>query len=84
MIELAAPPAVVVYAAQQREGLSAAAAVTSTQVQVAAIAAEQDQLQQQLAAHDIPVLFSVQRVYNGVAVFCNGAQRTAIAPLPQA
>ena len=82
MIELGAPPAVVVYASQQRQGLSAAAAATAAQLQVAVIAAEQDQLQQQLAAYDTPVLFSVQRVYNGVAVLATEAQRAAIAQLP--
>ena len=50
---------------------AAAAATAATQVQVAVIAAAQDQLQQQLAAYDTPVLFSVQRVYNGVAVMAD-------------
>ena len=46
------------------------------------IAAAQDQLQQQLAAFDTPVLFSVQRVYNGVAVMADAAERAALAQLP--
>lgn len=82
MIELDEPPAAVVYASQQQLGVSAAASAAATQVQVAAIAAAQDQLQQQLAAYNTPVLFSVQRVYNGIAVLADETQRTALARLP--
>ena len=82
MIELEDPPAVLVYAAKQNQGPSAAAAVAAAQVQVAAISAAQEQLQQQLTAYDAPVIFSVQRVYNGVAVLATQAQRAAIAQLP--
>ena len=75
MIELAAPPAVVVYAAQQREGAFCGGSRDSRGGAGCRIVAEQAQLQQQLAAYDTPVLFSVQRVYNGVAVLANGAER---------
>lgn len=82
MIELDASPAAAVYAARERQGISAAAAAAAAQVQLAAVAAAQDQLQQQLTAFDTPVLFSVQRVYNGVAVLANAEQRAALARLP--
>ena len=82
MVELGDPPAAAVYAAQQQQELSTAAATASAQVQLATIAAAQEVLHQQLAAIDTPVLFSAQRVYNGIAVLANEAQRTAIAQLP--
>ena len=51
-------------------------------MQLAAIAAAQAQLQQQLATAGMPVLFTVQRVYNGVAVMADAAQRAALARMP--
>ncbi len=90
MIELPDPPAAVVYAAQQSAFLSAestgaeeveAAATAAAQAQVARISAAQAALTQQLRALNVPVIFSVQRVYNGVAVLADAQQREAIAGL---
>ncbi len=80
MVELQDSPAVLVYAAQQ-EG-PAAAAVTATQMQLAKVTSAQAALQQQLADLDVPVLYSVQRVYNGVAVLADEKQRKAISEIP--
>ncbi len=82
MIELDEPPAAAVYASQQQQGVAAATATAAVQVQLATIAAAQEQLQQQLAAAGTPVLYTVQRVYNGVAVMADAAQRAAIAQMP--
>ena len=82
MIELDDSPAAVVYALQQRQGIAAAAATAATRVQLATIAAAQEQLQRELATAGTPVLFTVQRVYNGVAVMADPAQRAAIVQMP--
>lgn len=60
----------------------AAAAVASTQAYLAQLQTAQQALTQQLAALDVPVLFAVQRVYNGVAVLADAEQSAAIAQLP--
>lgn len=62
--------------------LAAAAATTAAQAQLAQIGATQQQLAAQLATLDTPLLFSVQRVYNGMAVLADAEQRAALAQLP--
>ena len=92
MIELVDPPAAVVYAARLGNSSSAAdaaltpaaatAATAAAQVQLTLIATAQQALAQQLTALDVPLLFSVQRVYNGMAVLIDDDQRLALAQLP--
>lgn len=79
MVELSDPPAVLAYAREQR---SLNAAATAARAQLARIDVAQKALTVQLAALNTPVLFSVQRVYNGVAILTDAAQSAAIAHLP--
>ena len=83
MIELAAPPAAVIYAGLARGDLvSSAAAVAAAQGHLAAIEAAQQATATWLAGHDVPVLYRTQRVYNGIAVRAHPAQVATLATLP--
>jgi subtilisin family serine protease len=85
MVELRDPPAAAVYGAQMQGNgvtVTSAAATAAAQAQLATITTAQAALRVQLSALDTRVIFAVQRVYNGVAVFANREQQAVIAALP--
>jgi len=89
MLELQSPPAVESYLkAVQASGRSRAvalrAATTAARAEIAVVEGEQQSLRAQIAAlgPDVQVVYSVQRVFNGVAVDVDASQLDALAKLP--
>ncbi|MFO7632836.1 MAG: S8 family serine peptidase, partial [Caldilinea sp.] len=82
MIELDAPPAAAYFAQLQQEGVTAAGATAATQRHLAGIEQTQQMLLTTVEASGAPILFRIQRVYNGVAVLATPGQATELANLP--
>src|ERR1041385_5551006 len=76
MVELKSPPAVESYLAARGK----VAATQATRNQIAIVEAEQQQVAQEI---DGTVLFTVQRVFNGIALDVDESQIDAIAKLPE-
>ncbi|MBK8048424.1 MAG: S8 family serine peptidase [Anaerolineales bacterium] len=83
MLELDGAPAAQIFAAQRAgTATSAAEAVFTTQRQIATLEAAQAALRAHLKTMGVPVLYTVQRVYNGVAVLAPASLRGRLHDLP--
>ncbi|HVN56626.1 MAG TPA: S8 family serine peptidase [Anaerolineaceae bacterium] len=84
MVELTAPPTTRVYANALSASASQADAVASARAQLQAIKAAQQQVEAALTAQAIGarVIYSAQRVINGIAVIVDPAKKDAIASIP--
>ena len=82
MLELAAPAVATVLAAAQGEMVGAAAATAAAQSYLASMQAAQQATVALLATLDVPVLYTTQRVYNGIAVRARAGQIDDLAALP--
>ena len=82
MLELAAPAVATVYAAAQGEMVGAAAATAAAQSYLASMQAAQQATVALLATLEVPVLYTTQRVYNGIAVRARAGQIDDLAALP--
>jgi len=84
LVELAAAPVTVQVAQAIEGGMSADAAASEGQAQLARIELAQDQLLNSIAAIDsgARTIFQVQRVYNGVALTVDAGSLAAIQSLP--
>ncbi len=81
VIELKDAPAVVAYAEALQNGNSLQA-TTAGQTRLAQIEAAQQKLLAPLAAMDAKIVYRVQRVYNGIAVYVDANQLDKILELP--
>lgn len=82
VLELEAPPAAVVHAAQQAMGVTAAGVTAATQRYLIDLEQTQQRLLPDVARVGAPVLYRTQRVYNGIAVLATPDQVAALAALP--
>ena len=83
IIQLEAEPVAVFYAALLADGEVQAASITAlTQAHLASVESAQAQLVATLASHDAQVIYRVQRVLNGVAIYAPTDQLAAIRALP--
>lgn len=83
LIQLEAEPVAVFHAALLADGEVQAASITAlTQAHLASVEAAQGQLVATLASHDAQVIYRIQRVLNGVAVYAPADQLAALRDLP--
>ena len=83
MLELPEPPVAAVFtAAHDRSELSASALAATTQAQLSTIENAQQSMLAALAELDVPVLYRVQRVYNGIAVLAPVSAMASLAQIP--
>jgi len=82
MVELVELPAALIYASQMEATLNAATATAATQNQIATLVASQQALAPAFTTLATPVLYTTQRVYNGVALLADPAQISALQQLP--
>ncbi|HNR30734.1 MAG TPA: S8 family serine peptidase [Candidatus Hydrogenedentes bacterium] len=84
LVELHAPPAAKVYAAHLAAKADARASVAATRAHLEALEAAQGELIRALGWElpDVPVLYQVRRVLNGVAVIATGEEAAEIERIP--
>ena len=83
VIQLEGEPVAAFYASLMADEQAQSASVNAlTQAQLATVEAAQMQLMDTLATYDAQVIYRVQRVFNGIAIYAPADQVAAIAALP--